>query len=453
MPTLHPLTSAGVVYLGKCPRQPSIPLFLVVGGLAGGIKIVLLIIKSVVRRKKSSLLPRVQHPRLLVRAWRVGNLIFNLLLFAWLVAGSYWVYDVYKDLVTTGFVTCDKVVYKFAFSCITCGYVIFVTMFSWTFFMAGTSLSRRKARRHGGTTDSRDERRRRNVAIAEGIRVREEAREETGGVESAAEHVEGVSGSVPSSGEDAGRESGGRGEGEGEGDGRDLHTSAAPVTVEIAVEVEVENDLQAASSGNLYDPSHQHHSSSNTRLAAHQSDLHDPSHQHQHWQHHRSSNTRLAAHHSDLHLPQTHPPHHHQYHTPRTTHSLLRLRDRESYPTSHPSYSLRHTSFGSNDSGLLQSRHSAHAHLQPRAASFSQFLPAHTQKATSNHSQSSIQSLCEAWNLNPRSYSLQLRSGGPREGESGPREGESGPREGESESNRSSLYNTIRSDGFSITAV
>lgn len=390
--------------MGECPLQPLVPLFLVVGGLAGIIKTVLLITENIVRQKASTLYSRVRHPKVIVRMWKVGNLFFNLFLLALIITGSYWVYSIYGEAVATGYSTCNTVLYKFAFSFVTCSYVILLVMFSCTFFMAGASLRRRKA--HTRTTSQARTARENggNAESAEGTRGVADGELENVHVVSVEYGERGFEmEGVVSGTEDAETQEGG---GDGTGEEADSFPPAADaVRTSLHVAGRMDMDQQAVSTGNLTSaPNH-----------------HRP----------QPSDLRLGTHSSELRLPDMHQ----QYRGPRMARSLMRF---ESCP--YPSYPLRHASFGSNDSGLLpisQSARTSRFKYTAGPISFSQFL-SQTQNANCPHS--SFRSLCESYDMDPRRCSLRL----PRN---------SSFREEGTDSNRSSLYNTVHSDGFSITAV
>ena len=63
-----------------------------------------------------------------------------------MVAGSYWIYSVYQETTSDGYTNCNVTLYKFSFSSVTCSYVLLVLVFAWNFFLAGESLRRRKHR-------------------------------------------------------------------------------------------------------------------------------------------------------------------------------------------------------------------------------------------------------------------------------------------------------------------
>ena len=143
------------MFVNNCPFQPYIPVFLIIGGLAGLIKIMLLITESVVRKRSASVLSRVHHPKLALWTWRIGNLAFNLLMLVWVVAGSYWIYGSFKHITSNEYASCDPFLYKFAFAFVTGSYIFLILMFSCMCFMAGTSLKKTTPREVGGENPTR----------------------------------------------------------------------------------------------------------------------------------------------------------------------------------------------------------------------------------------------------------------------------------------------------------
>lgn len=142
----------GIIFVNDCPIQPYIPVFLIIGGLAGLIKIMLCITENVVRKKSSSILPRVRHPKLAVWSWWIGNLLFNLLMVVWVIAGSYWVYGTYMEIIGNNFASCNSFLYKFSFAFVTCSYIFLLLTFSCMCFMAGASMHKTSLQGRGGAT-------------------------------------------------------------------------------------------------------------------------------------------------------------------------------------------------------------------------------------------------------------------------------------------------------------
>ncbi len=148
----HTRVASGALHTGECPIEPYIPIFLIVGGSSGVIKNVTLILESVVRRTRRLQL-HSQRAKFATYTWRVVNLIFNLFMLAWVIAGSYWVYHVYNDVNDTHFESCDELLYKFAFGILTCSYILLVLMLTCT-CCCGLCLRRRQEEEEGEEGES-----------------------------------------------------------------------------------------------------------------------------------------------------------------------------------------------------------------------------------------------------------------------------------------------------------
>lgn len=120
----------GAAYHGQCSVEPLIPIFLIVAGVCGVIKSAETLIKQMVVCCKLSKTIS-QHPKLkyLMLVWRVIDFVFNLALFAWFIAGSYWVFHVYAGLQAADFdeKLCHPVLYKCAFGIMICNYILLCT--------------------------------------------------------------------------------------------------------------------------------------------------------------------------------------------------------------------------------------------------------------------------------------------------------------------------------------
>ncbi|KAI5615814.1 hypothetical protein C0J50_0495, partial [Silurus asotus] len=107
----------GVLYLKECPRQPLVPVYLLVSGVFALVLVVL------------SCLPCAQEEEqgggainTLCTTW---NSIVTIFLFCWFIAGNVWVYSIYEpsyDTHTPEY--CAKTLYLFAFWTITLVYII-----------------------------------------------------------------------------------------------------------------------------------------------------------------------------------------------------------------------------------------------------------------------------------------------------------------------------------------
>ncbi|XP_041128431.1 transmembrane protein 272-like [Polyodon spathula] len=132
-----PLTMAfvGMKYLEYCPIQPLIPLYLLVGGIIGSLKVLFLLYDSA---KMRSLLSKSvvidddddddEYP------WRQNahkyyiHVTLSLFLFIWFILGNYWVFSVYKPNFIHPFHQpqdyCDKTLYIFAVGVLVMSYTV-----------------------------------------------------------------------------------------------------------------------------------------------------------------------------------------------------------------------------------------------------------------------------------------------------------------------------------------
>lgn len=65
----------------------------------------------------------------------------------WVLAGSYWVYSNYREVVTTNYATCNELLYKFSFSIVTATHILLLLVICCVFCMTGLYVSLRKQRR------------------------------------------------------------------------------------------------------------------------------------------------------------------------------------------------------------------------------------------------------------------------------------------------------------------
>ena len=99
-----------------------------VGGVCGALKNIALVFENIVKRMSHRFsIESVRRLRYAKFTWRVVNLIFDLFLMAWIIAGSYWIYHIYNE-VDPDYDNCNETLYKFAFGVITSSYIIFAMM-------------------------------------------------------------------------------------------------------------------------------------------------------------------------------------------------------------------------------------------------------------------------------------------------------------------------------------
>ncbi|KAM9827325.1 transmembrane protein 272-like [Neosynchiropus ocellatus] len=105
----------GAMHLDDCPIQPYIPIYLIVFGVFS-------IVVSII-----SALPWTRQPRdertALGGILLVIRNVLNTFLFAWFIAGSYWIYSLHATGHYPGFF-CNRVLYLFAFWTTTVIYII-----------------------------------------------------------------------------------------------------------------------------------------------------------------------------------------------------------------------------------------------------------------------------------------------------------------------------------------
>lgn len=123
------LITPGAAYINQCPIQPLIPVYLVVVGISGVLKSAETIVKHFMTCFKCSCLTawrRHRHLKYLLVVWRVVDLIFNLLILGWVIAGSYWIFSTYKDLrgAPNSSDLCNPVLYRFSFGMMISSYIV-----------------------------------------------------------------------------------------------------------------------------------------------------------------------------------------------------------------------------------------------------------------------------------------------------------------------------------------
>jgi len=119
--------SLGVSYKDLCPVEPFIPIYLIVGGSFGIVKMVSLVVQRVAYNGdifQDENTSEEERPIL----WMFVDGVLNLFLFTWFVAGNIWVYSKCKPNFTPPIHQplnyCNKTVYMFAFWVITASYIL-----------------------------------------------------------------------------------------------------------------------------------------------------------------------------------------------------------------------------------------------------------------------------------------------------------------------------------------
>ncbi|KAJ3585631.1 hypothetical protein NHX12_014350 [Muraenolepis orangiensis] len=106
------------MYLKECPRQPYIPIYLVVAGV---FELMLGLLSNAHRQKDA---PSTQLKNICV-VWNSLTLLF---IFCWFIAGNVWIYSIYEpnynQTTTATDPYCNKTLYLFAFWTTTLVYIL-----------------------------------------------------------------------------------------------------------------------------------------------------------------------------------------------------------------------------------------------------------------------------------------------------------------------------------------
>lgn len=113
---------AGVQYLQECPKEPNIPLYLLIGGAFGLIKVGTLLYHQM-RRRRYERLDDALADGDIDELWsststKVTEYALTIFLLVWFGMGNYWVLHIYRPryepLLREPNNYCDKTVYTFA---------------------------------------------------------------------------------------------------------------------------------------------------------------------------------------------------------------------------------------------------------------------------------------------------------------------------------------------------
>ncbi|XP_061482143.1 transmembrane protein 272 [Rhineura floridana] len=133
-----PLSMAftGMKFLDDCPVQPLIPLYLLVGGVVGSLKVGLLLVDSTRMRQLLSKSVMIDDDEDDEYPWRQNahkyyiHLALSLFLFLWFILGNYWVFSVYLPNFIPPFHHpqdyCDKILYVFAVGVLAVSHTVLV---------------------------------------------------------------------------------------------------------------------------------------------------------------------------------------------------------------------------------------------------------------------------------------------------------------------------------------
>lgn len=112
----------GAVYLHDCPRQPFIPIYLIVMGVFG---MVLTLLSCLPCASQN----RDEPPNPLSRVCVFWNSLTSTFLFCWFIAGNVWIYSVYRPDFQKNSLNpemyCNKTLYLYAFWTTTLIYILF----------------------------------------------------------------------------------------------------------------------------------------------------------------------------------------------------------------------------------------------------------------------------------------------------------------------------------------
>ncbi|XP_028331046.1 uncharacterized protein LOC114480824 [Gouania willdenowi] len=111
----------GSLYLGDCPRNQHIPIYLIVVGVFGLLLNALSCLPCTRESKEA-------NPSPLSRVCRVWNTLTSFFLFCWFITGNVWIYSIYQpeyNRNTTDIsLYCNKTLYLFAFWITTLIYIL-----------------------------------------------------------------------------------------------------------------------------------------------------------------------------------------------------------------------------------------------------------------------------------------------------------------------------------------
>lgn len=122
----------GIQFYRDCPREPHIPLYMVVGGAIGGLKLAWLLYTQFAVRSPPSTGPRL------------AAITLTILLLGWFVLGNYWILRIkWPDFQPTLFEPnhwCHKTLYTFSLVHLFIVYSILIVIFLVVMVFAGCQL-------------------------------------------------------------------------------------------------------------------------------------------------------------------------------------------------------------------------------------------------------------------------------------------------------------------------
>ncbi|KAI0234079.1 hypothetical protein LSAT2_015710, partial [Lamellibrachia satsuma] len=115
----------GSIYLGQCPREHYIPIYLIVAGAFGILKN----LSNIVQRVKARVDDEGDDEN--VTKSNPFDGILNCFLLAWFIAGNVWIYRIYNDFDSvdeTSSMYCQPTLYWFAFWITTASYIFSLSL-------------------------------------------------------------------------------------------------------------------------------------------------------------------------------------------------------------------------------------------------------------------------------------------------------------------------------------
>ncbi|CAF0797841.1 unnamed protein product [Adineta ricciae] len=119
----------GGSYLGQCPVEPNIPVYLIVTGACGlaSILLTIMIVLSFILVLKRQTAATAVTAACIIGCVLIFLFVMSLFLFAWFIAGNVWIFGVHKkvDLDNSSSPNyCQRTLYQFAFAMLIISYVM-----------------------------------------------------------------------------------------------------------------------------------------------------------------------------------------------------------------------------------------------------------------------------------------------------------------------------------------
>ncbi|XP_022328265.2 uncharacterized protein LOC111127399 [Crassostrea virginica] len=122
----------GVKYLEECPREPKLPIYLLVGGCFGGLKLLLLLCEQA-RKLRDDDDETIHDDSELLTMTKVAHVCLSLFLCVWFGFGNFWLFGVgipkFKAPLHEPRNWCDRVVFTFTFWQIVICYILLSIVF------------------------------------------------------------------------------------------------------------------------------------------------------------------------------------------------------------------------------------------------------------------------------------------------------------------------------------